>query len=52
MLGLLSGTMRGEADERGSHGGGTEKRGWKSSEQQWSVGLGVESSSVKGNEVP
>ena len=52
MLGSLSGTKRGEADGSGSHGGGTEKRGWRSSEQRWSTGLGVESSSVKGNEVP
>ena len=52
MLGSLLGTTRGEADGRGSHGGGAEKRGWRSSEQWWSAGLGVESTGVKGNEVP
>ena len=41
MKNALPGMRKGEADERGSHGGGAVGRGWRSWGQRWSAGLGV-----------
>ena len=41
MKNALPGMTKGEADGRGSHGGGIVGRGWRSWGQRWSAGLGV-----------